>query len=130
MDAQVLVVEDEMLVRWSLVDALNAAEGLIVFQASNGSSALDMMAKHPDIGFVVSDIHMPGKPDGLGLCQEIRSRYPLAAILLASGRGRPATLPPEVAYVDKPYDPDAIVDCVLHGSFSDPHCQDRLQHLP
>lgn len=56
-----------------------------VLQASNGSTALEMIDQHqPDI--VLTDLHMP-EMNGLQLVQEIREQYPYIPVILMTADG-------------------------------------------
>jgi CheY-like chemotaxis protein len=99
----ILVVEDEILVRWLVVEIFEDA-GYEVIEAANGDEALSVFAERPDIRAVFSDIHMPGSTDGLALARRVRSARPDCPVVLASGRG-PETveLPAGTRYLPKPY---------------------------
>ncbi|MFJ9469992.1 response regulator [Streptomyces caniferus] len=68
---RVLLVDDEALVRTGLRMILEPAEGIdVVAEASDGSAALDAVAKHrPDV--VLMDVRMAGM-DGLTALKELR----------------------------------------------------------
>ena len=54
----VLIAEDEPLARMAAVQALSAA-GLNVVQAGDATEALAVLAEHPDVRVLVTDIVMP-----------------------------------------------------------------------
>ena len=65
----VLIVDDELLQRLPMRDALEQA-GFRVVEAENGEQAWDFVQKErPDL--VISDVVMP-RMDGFSLCQTIR----------------------------------------------------------
>lgn len=73
----VLVIEDELTVRESLVDLLEI-EGFRAIAADNGKTGLTMALKeHPDL--VLCDISMPGL-DGFGVLQKLRENPDTGAI--------------------------------------------------
>ena len=108
MDSQprvVLVVEDEWLIRESLVEVL-AQAGFRVLQAAQGEDALATMQEHgPDIDLLFTDIRMPGRLDGLELARCARALLPGLAILVASGNWVPmlSDLPAGSLFLAKPY---------------------------
>ena len=62
----ILVVEDEASVRLAISDYLTE-QGFTVLQAAGASGAIDMIALHPEIELVFTDLAMPGDMDGLDL---------------------------------------------------------------
>ena len=82
----ILVVEDEALVREFAAD-LFEEEGFEVVQAPDGSEAIKMLKLRPDIWAVMTDIHMPGRADGIDLTRHVREVCPDCAVVVVSGRG-------------------------------------------
>lgn len=80
---KVLVIEDEELIRKSIIHILNQ-EGYIVFFASNGQQGLELAKKmHPDL--ILCDILMP-KIDGFQVLEKMkrfRSEFPTPFIFLS-----------------------------------------------
>jgi CheY-like chemotaxis protein len=109
--ATILVVEDEELVRDFTVELL-ADYGYAVFSAANGSEALAVLERQPEIDLLFTDIVMPGELDGFALAREARKRRPALRILYTSGytnrfadRDMGETFGPMVS---KPYRPDQL----------------------
>lgn len=80
----VLVVEDDGLIRMSVVDELESA-GFKVIEAGNADEAITAIEGNPDIDAVFTDIDMPGSMDGLMLAKLLHQSRPDIAILLTSG---------------------------------------------
>jgi PAS domain S-box-containing protein len=80
----VLVVEDDPDVRLVTVSRLEGL-GYRVRIAVDGVSALDALARNPDIRLALVDIVMPGGMDGHALADEIEKRVPGVKIVLTSG---------------------------------------------
>lgn len=81
LNRHLLVVDDDCLVL-ELVAAQMEAAGYSVSTAPSGAIALAMLAEHPTIIMLVSDLSMPGM-DGIQLIQQAqRIRPNLPAILL------------------------------------------------
>jgi CheY-like chemotaxis protein len=80
----ILVVEDEMLVRVMLADALRDA-GYEAVEAVDGDEAIRLLRGSDNIKVVVSDIRMPGSLDGIALARRVRSERPDIKIVLVSG---------------------------------------------
>lgn len=106
----VLIVEDEAIVRFELIDIFED-EGYRVLAAANADEAIAMLERHGEVRVVLTDIEMPGSMDGLKLAHYIRHRFPPILLLVASGRvSVPASeLPKHSAYLAKPFDPAAML---------------------
>lgn len=107
---KVLVVDDEADVA-DLAEMLLSAHGIDVMVAYSGAAALDMLATHPDIDAVVSDVMMPGM-SGLELAEQIGARYPRVKIVLASGYMAPDMFkdqPIRQLFIAKPYRIDQLL---------------------
>ncbi|MBK9032501.1 MAG: response regulator [Myxococcales bacterium] len=70
--AKVLVVEDSVIMRDIIAEALRA-HGVTVVEAGDGLEALAALEAHPDVGLVVTDLEMPGL-DGFELIRRIRGQ--------------------------------------------------------
>lgn len=79
----VLIVEDEPLLRFDAVDALENA-GFSTFEAANADEAL-VLLKRNKIDTLYTDINMPGSMDGLGLARRVLSLWPKTRVIIASG---------------------------------------------
>jgi DNA-binding NtrC family response regulator len=82
--ASVLVVEDELLIRLAVSDALREA-GFIVVEAFNADEAIEILRSGLKIDLLLSDVRMPGSMDGLGLLQYSHDSYPLLPVIITSG---------------------------------------------
>src|SRR6202158_1493524 len=81
----VLVVEDEMLLRMRAVDMVEDA-GFTPVEAINADDALAILESRSDIELLFTDIQMPGSIDGLKLAYAVHERWPLIKIILVSGQ--------------------------------------------
>jgi DNA-binding NtrC family response regulator len=82
----VLVVDDELLIRWSLGEALTAA-GYIVVEGRDAAEARRAIGDHahrPDV--VVLDYRLPDSDD-LGLLTAIRREAPTVPVILMTAHG-------------------------------------------
>ncbi len=83
-DKTVLVVEDEH--RLLRVTATRLADlGFRVLEAGDGTAALEMLATHPEIEILYSDVVMPGALSGLDLAKRVQELYPHVHVILTSG---------------------------------------------
>ena len=102
----ILVVEDESLIRFGLVDILET-EGFATREAASAMQAIEILKADEAIDIVLTDIEMPGSMDGLALSHYIRRRWPPTLIIVTSGRKSPAEseLPKGAAFLSKPHHP-------------------------
>jgi CheY-like chemotaxis protein len=80
--ADILVIEDDAIMREALADWLQAA-GYSVRTTADGSAGLAAM-KFAAAALVITDIHMPG-PNGAAVISELRQRHPQVPIIAISG---------------------------------------------
>jgi two-component sensor histidine kinase/ActR/RegA family two-component response regulator len=85
----VLVVEDEMVLRMRTVDIVEDA-GFHAVEAVNADEALSILETRSDISLLLSDIQMPGSMDGLELANAVHDRWPSIKIILVSGQVTPS----------------------------------------
>ncbi|MBA3040299.1 MAG: response regulator [Alphaproteobacteria bacterium] len=106
----VLVVEDEVLIRMSIVAELEDA-GFEVFEASNAVEAIEVLIANNRIQLMFTDVDMPGGVDGLKLAASVRDRWPPIKIIVTSGHRSVDVdaLPVEARFMAKPYDLDAVI---------------------
>jgi two-component sensor histidine kinase/CheY-like chemotaxis protein len=81
----VLVVEDEMVMRMRAVDIVEDA-GFTPVEAVNADEALSILESRSDISLLFTDIQMPGSMDGLVLAHAVHKRWPSIKIILVSGQ--------------------------------------------
>ena len=81
-----LVVEDELLVAMVASDALTEL-GFRALEAPSAAKALQLAEENKsEIALALVDLGLPDTP-GEELVSELRARYPLLPIIVASGRG-------------------------------------------
>jgi two-component sensor histidine kinase/CheY-like chemotaxis protein len=85
----VLIVEDEMMLRMRAVDIVEDA-GLCPVEAVNADEALSILESRSDISLLFTDIQMPGSMDGLKLAHAVHDRWPGIKIILVSGQVNPS----------------------------------------
>lgn len=109
----ILVVEDEPLIRMSVVAALEDA-GYWVLEAQNSADALDVLSRHSEISIMVTDVRMPGPMDGLALVTWVQMNNPGIRSIVVSGNATHAQAGKAgaVGFVAKPYLPDTIIKAV------------------
>jgi CheY-like chemotaxis protein len=106
----VLVVDDEPFIRMNAMDMLEDA-GFSVLESADADDALSVLAKHPEIGVLFTDINMPGTMDGLDLARRVHELRPAVHLIITSGKVRPsvAEIPDSGQFIEKPYQQDKFI---------------------
>ncbi len=119
MGRRVLVVEDEAFVREVLAEVL-ASEGFEVTEAACGDEAAGLMDCPDRFDLLLTDVHMPGRLDGLAVAAHARARNPDLPIVVVTGRPDCNVgvdgLQPRCALVVKPYGLHAILNAIARVS--------------
>jgi DNA-binding NtrC family response regulator len=110
---EVLVVEDEPIIRMVAADALTD-RGIMAWEAGDADEALEVLEQHPRIGVVFTDVNMPGAMNGLGLAHEVTAIRPDVKVIVTSGAVTIADkdLPDSGTFLPKPYPTDRLVSMV------------------
>jgi DNA-binding NtrC family response regulator len=103
--ATVLIVEDEALIRFCMIDMLSDA-GFRVFEATNAEEVIDILrAEASRIDVLFTDVNMPGPINGMELAHFVRRHWPRIALLVTSGKvPAAAERPLGSRFLQKPYD--------------------------
>ncbi|MCO6419525.1 response regulator [Siccirubricoccus sp. KC 17139] len=124
-----LVVEDDVLVRLTLVDALSD-DGFDVLDAADAHEAMQLISKRMDISALLTDINLPGGEDGFALARAVRQVRPELPVIYASGRyaGVPeAQTVGGARFLAKPFSPtlatEAIRELLAKRKVPDPACR-------
>jgi CheY-like chemotaxis protein len=106
----VLIVEDEILLRWTIVSVIDET-GFNASEAGSGVEAISILERRNDVWAVVTDVQMPGPIDGLRLAHLISIRWPKVKVIVTSGRLRlrEDDVPAGVRCLHKPYDPSQLI---------------------
>ena len=104
--ARILVVEDNIILRYTLAGWLRA-EGHEVLEAASADEAtaiLNSVPLFPDL--VITDIEMPGSMNGLDLAERIKNSFPALPVIVVSGTASVDRLRTSAvtAFFPKPYD--------------------------
>lgn len=111
---QVLIVDDSQELRLLIKMALESSDYALL-EAANAIEGLMLINQHrPEV--VLLDVMMPGKMDGLGLCQRIKQDPVLKTtyVIMVSARGQQDDIRRAVAngaddYVVKPFSPIELI---------------------
>jgi two-component system chemotaxis response regulator CheY len=112
----VLVVEDDPNVL-DITSFMLELEGYEVLTAMNANEALTLLALHPEVGLVLTDVNMPGEMDGIGLVSELYRQGNPVSCVVVSGDALQATerlgkLGNATPFLAKPYDRRSLLKAV------------------
>lgn len=108
----VLLVEDELLLRWPAGEYLRDV-GYRVIEAANASEAIAVLASGTRVDFVFSDVNLAEEMSGHALASWLVSNRPQIPMLLTSADRdelRGVTANATRATVAKPYDLSAVAE--------------------
>lgn len=113
----ILIVEDEPLVRFDLIDLFENA-GWRVFDAGNADEAIAILDGHKEIRAVLTDVQMPGSMDGVKLAHYVRDRFPPTVLFVVSGNVPipQHELPVRTTFLSKPFDHHRLLRQMEAGS--------------
>lgn len=114
----ILLVEDEVLVRFAAADLLRG-HGHEVVEAADGEEALAVLEAGLYFNLIVSDMRMPGKVNGVQLIEHSRERWPHIGRLLATSHW-PEEGVGGTHYLPKPYTDAGLLMAVQKAAGPDP----------
>jgi len=108
--AEILVVDDEAIVRESLRDWLSDV-GHQVFTAEDGHQALEILEKEKP-GIIIADLVMPGM-DGIELMKRAKDMFPDVEVIIITAYGSIPTAISAIRegaydYIEKPFCPERV----------------------
>jgi DNA-binding NtrC family response regulator len=103
----ILIVDDELLIRWAIAETL-AADGFRVLEAGSAREALQMLENGGEVGVVVLDLKLPDSSD-LGLLRTMRQRVPPLRVIVMTAHAsaemrEEAVRAGAILAIDKPFD--------------------------
>ena len=112
MDAQtILVVEDEILIRFILADSLRDI-GFQVLEAGDGDEGLQILNSGQVIDLIVTDVRMPGEVDGMELTRRSKSLAPGRPVIVCSAHLYECEAFPADEFLAKPYSIAALAEAI------------------
>lgn len=108
----ILLVEDDASFRSVMAQAVEIL-GYTVTESPSADHALRALESTVNFALVVTDVHMPGRLDGLDLVEAIWFRWPDLPVIIMSGNTvlPPGFLPAHARFLRKPVDLDT-----MHGA--------------
>ena len=112
--ADILIVDDEKNLRWSLRIALEE-RGHQVREVASGEECLELLRDHPQ-DLVFLDVRLPGR-DGMDVLQEIRRTHEECIVVLMSAYGEPDSSSDAVSlgayyFLSKPFELKKVIALV------------------
>jgi DNA-binding NtrC family response regulator len=112
---RVLIVDDEMLIRWALAQALGDA-GCVVTEAASARDARSAL-RAGDFDVVILDYRLPDTTH-LDLLREVRALSPASHVIMMTAFGTPEMFEEAmdlgvIRVLDKPIDLDKVVPAIL-----------------
>lgn len=115
-----LVVEDELIPRMDIADALSAS-GWKVVECSTGEQALAIFASEVWVQVLVTDIRLPGSVDGWDVASRLREINPNAVVVYCSANSIDSERQvSKSTFLSKPYEMDRLIKAAgqpanIHG---------------
>lgn len=103
----VMVVEDEVLIRMAMAEALRRF-GFVAIEASSADEAMDIAHAGVVPDALLTDIRMPGMMDGLHLAALFEVLFPGLPVFVTSAVMAPEDLKLRLNFMPKPIDPNRI----------------------
>jgi CheY-like chemotaxis protein len=110
--AQILIVEDEVLIRALLAEELRG-HGLTVIEAATADEAWIYLTSGGKADLIVSDVTMPGAMNGIELAARVRSSHPGLPFILTSGNPGTQNVAALGPFLPKPYRLDDAAALVM-----------------
>ncbi|QCI99236.1 response regulator [Agrobacterium larrymoorei] len=122
----VLVVEDDLLIRLMLVEALQD-DGYAVVEAGNVLEAVAAIGRNPSFDALVTDVDMPGYLTGLDLAAMVASVSARTQIIVVSGRDVSESVEIGWAFMPKPYSLDQLLNLLDEANGVTPQAPEMAQ---
>jgi len=107
----VLVVEDEILIRFILADSLRDI-GYQVLEAADGDEGLHILNSGQVVDLIVTDVRMPGDVDGMELTRRSKSLAPGRPVIVCSAHLYKSEAFPADEFLAKPYSIAALAEMI------------------
>jgi two-component system, response regulator PdtaR len=105
----VLVVEDELFLRWNLADHLRGA-GYLVAEVDSAQRAIALCQSGTRIDILITDIQLSGLGSGWDVAEAFRALSDKIPVIYTSGNARdPRRTVPKSVFDNKPYEPTEVV---------------------
>ncbi len=82
--AKLLLIEDEPGIQ-DYFKRMVARMGHAFVMAGSGPEGLEALEQNPDVDLIMTDLSMPGEPNGMDLVRELRQCRPATPVVVVSG---------------------------------------------
>lgn len=111
---EVVVVEDDPLIRTLIVEILEGIRGQIVTFPTADDALAHLLESDGTCSLLITDHGLPGKIRGTTLAEMLRTKWPDIPVIITSGYELdPSSLPAGVAYLQKPWSTDRLITTVV-----------------
>jgi DNA-binding NtrC family response regulator len=107
----ILLVEDDILIRAVVAEAMRDARFTVV-EAASAEEAWAYLAAGGRMDLLFSNIGLPGPTNGLDLAQKVRTERPSVPVILASGSFMSQNIRALGLFISKPFALSAAVSLV------------------
>jgi CheY-like chemotaxis protein len=126
MGAQIiLIIEDEVLIRMLMAEALRD-EGYRIVEAASADEGMEILQSGQAIDCIITDVRMPGQIDGLQLAAVSKRLQPNRPVIIVSGHLTAQDVSRVDAFVPKPYTYVHLLSVV--NQLIGPPCRNGHQH--
>lgn len=108
--ASILLVEDDVLIRYTTADLLRG-HGHEVIEAAHGEEARSLLASGLIVDLILSDVSMP-QIDGICLTELVHKDRPGLPIILVSSSFSPEVAKLGVSFLPKPYSAQELIGAI------------------
>jgi DNA-binding response OmpR family regulator len=109
MNVVVLIVEDEVLLRWNLADEFREA-GYVVLEAASADQARDVCYDGVAVHILITDVRLNGSDSGWDVAKEFRALRGNIPVVYTTGNHLDAKQSvPDSLFFTKPYHPAEVV---------------------
>jgi CheY-like chemotaxis protein len=105
----VLIVEDELFLRWNLADHLRGA-GYLVAEVDSAQRAIDLCQSGTRIDILITDVQLNGVGNGWDVAKAFRALWDKIPVIYTSGNARdPGQTVPKSVFFHKPYQTNEVL---------------------
>jgi two-component system OmpR family response regulator len=106
---RILVIEDEVLVRHVVADALRD-DGWQVLESASGEGAIAVLRNGPPVDLIFTDIQLAGPLSGWDVAEAFRGAHPGMPVVYTSGNSVDRRRAVDGSlFFDKPYAPETVL---------------------
>jgi two-component system, response regulator PdtaR len=110
---EVLIVEDEPMVRMMAADTISAS-GMVAREAGDAIEALQVLNDHAGVGLLFTDVNLPGEMCGIALSHRVHGECANMEFIITSGGHtvKASELRNSGSFLPKPYSAEQLMELV------------------